>query len=271
MEVPFLVCNFVFMDIAFTKYHGTGNDFIIIDDRRGTVRNKMTRSKVKAICTRRFGVGADGLILLGSTKKADFLMTYFNADGGVSTMCGNGGRCLVHFAHELKIFKDSCSFLAIDGLHEATVKNKLIHLKMGDTSLPQRIGKDYFINTGSPHHVQFVESIEGLDVFKKGKKIRYGARYSDEGVNVNFVELDKKALKVATYERGVEDETFSCGTGVVASALVSHYAQKLSSKSVAISTKGGGLKVKFSVSDDGYKDIMLIGPAMVVNTGVISL
>ena len=259
------------MNVAFTKYHGTGNDFIIIDDRKGSIQKKLTKAKVKALCTRRFGIGADGLILLGSSKKEDFSMTYYNADGGVSSMCGNGGRCLVHFAYELKVFKESCSFMAIDGLHEAYVKKDLIHLKMSNTLFPEKRGKDYFLNTGSPHHIQFVDQIEGLDVFKKGQKIRHSAKYSKEGVNVNFVELDKKALKVATYERGVEDETYSCGTGVVASALVSHYAQKLTSKSINITTKGGRLKVKFKALLGSYEDIWLIGPAKVVNTGVIIL
>ncbi len=271
MEVPFLVCNFVVMEVAFTKYHGTGNDFIIIDDRKGSIKKKLSRAKIKALCTRRFGIGADGLILLGSSKKEDFSMTYYNADGGVSSMCGNGGRCLVHFAYELNVFKENCSFMAIDGLHEAYVKNDLVHLKMSDTLLPEKVRKDYFLNTGSPHYVQFVEMVDGIDVFKKGQKIRYSTKYAEEGVNVNFVQLDKKGLKVATYERGVEDETYSCGTGVVASALISHYAQKLTSKSISISTKGGRLKVKFKALADRYNEIWLIGPAKVVNTGMIRL
>lgn len=272
MEVPFLVCNFVIiMEIAFTKYHGTGNDFIIIDDRDGKIIRYLTSKKIAALCARRFGIGADGLILISSHKTSDFSMIYFNADGNESTMCGNGGRCLVHFANSLGVFQEKCTFMAIDGLHEAKVQKNQIYLKMSNVSLPKKLNRDYFLNTGSPHHVRFVDNLEEVDVLKKGRGVRYGKRYQEKGVNVNFVEVDGKGLKVGTYERGVEDETYSCGTGVVASAIATHYSKKIDSLNFKITTKGGSLKVKFKMDKNQYKDVWLIGPAVVVSRGVVDL
>lgn len=259
------------MKVNFVKYHGTGNDFILIDDRRGTIKKKLTTKIIKALCTRRFGIGADGMILLKAHRKYDFEMIYYNADGRTSSMCGNGGRCIVHFAHQLKMFKKACNFLAIDGMHEAKVENNLIHLKMSDVILPKKVKKDFFIDTGSPHHIHFVKDVSNMNIVQSGQKIRYSSAYEKEGVNVNFVEKSARGISVRTYERGVEDETYSCGTGVTAAAITSHFSGITHLKSVQVQTLGGKLKVKFKQAADGYKDIWLIGPANWVNTGVFKL
>ena len=272
LVVPFLLCTFMYMKLHFTKYHGTGNDFVMVDDRSSRIRKKLDQKSIADICSRRFGVGADGMILLGKDRSSDFKMIYYNSDGRESSMCGNGGRCLVHFAHQLKVFKNECRFMAIDGVHEAHIDNKdKVHLKMSDTQLPQSINKDHFLDTGSPHYVKFVKKIEGLDVSSEGSKIRNGRRYKKEGVNVNFVKSIKNQIEVATFERGVEDETYSCGTGVVASAILAHYTKQTSSKSIKVLTKGGELKVKFKPSKEGYNDIWLIGPAVPVYSGIWNL
>lgn len=259
------------MKVNFIKYHGTGNDFIIIDDRKGTIKKKLSTKIIKALCTRRFGIGADGMILLKSHRKYDFEMIYYNADGKTSSMCGNGGRCIVHFAHQLRMFKDACRFLAIDGMHEAKVVNESIHLKMSDVVLPKKVRKDYFLDTGSPHHIQYVSDVSKIDIVKSGQKIRYSNAYKKEGVNVNFVAKTPRGISVRTYERGVEDETFSCGTGVTAAAISSHFSGITKLQSVQVQTLGGKLKVKFKQTPDGYEDIWLIGPANWVNTGVFKL
>ncbi len=205
------------MKIAFVKYQGTGNDFVMIDDREKTF--PQAQKIIAKLCDRRFGIGADGLILLQNAEGFDFKMVYFNADGNPSTMCGNGGRCLVHFATSLGIIQHTAQFLAVDGPHEATISDNRVSLKMADVSKITFDGDDAVLDTGSPHYVRFVEDAMEVDVFTEGRKIRHGKAYDEEGINVNFVSLSRNGIAVTTFERGVENETLSCGTGVTAAAL----------------------------------------------------
>lgn len=258
------------MTINFSKYQGTGNDFVIIDNRSGAI--KLSQQQIAFLCDRRFGVGGDGLMLLGSADGYDFKMTYFNADGTEGTMCGNGGRCLVQFAHDNGIVKEKYLFIAIDGPHEAAIhSNGWVHLKMTDVVSVEK-GADFFVtNTGSPHFVKFVPSIETHEVFNEGKSIRYNDRFSKEGINVNFVEQKHDHLYVRTYERGVENETYSCGTGVTAAAIIS-CIENIGTHDIAIKTIGGNLAVQFNNEGDGhYTNIWLKGPGTFVYKASIEL
>lgn len=257
------------MTHTFFKYQGTGNDFVFIDNRK-ELFNKDNTKLIAHLCNRRFGIGADGLILLENDEDADFKMVYFNADGNESTMCGNGGRCIVAFANKLNIFKNKTTFNAIDGLHEATIDNGFVKLKMKDVD-DVEVFKDYvFLNTGSPHHVTLVENIKEYNVKNEGAKIRYGAPYNKVGTNVNFVkQIDSETFSVRTYERGVEDETLSCGTGVTAVALAMHTLEKTNTEVVTLNVEGGTLKVSFEKTEKGYKNIWLQGPATLVFKGEI--
>jgi diaminopimelate epimerase len=254
----------------FYKYQGTGNDFILVDDRNHTFNYSQT--EIERFCDRRFGIGADGLILLQNQEGFDFRMVYYNADGNEGSMCGNGGRCIVRFAHDLRLFQTETRFLAVDGEHLASVEDLDISLKMSDTtSMVLKDGIHYY-NTGSPHLVIYTEELESFDVFKEGKNIRYNEFWSrNGGTNVNFVEvLDENRIKVRTYERGVEDETYSCGTGVTACAL-DMAVSKGSSSPINILTKGGELNVSFGRnSNGGFENIYLKGPAKRVFNGVLS-
>ena len=260
------------MELTFYKYQGTGNDFILIDNRN-LFFHKIQKDLIHRLCDRKFGIGADGLILLENHSSLDFEMVYFNADGNESTMCGNGGRCMVIFAQQLGIISNTTQFLAIDGLHEAIiVGNNWVELKMGDVNNIETYQNDFILNTGSPHYVQFKSNLDDLSIFEAGQTIRYSSRFKEEGINVNFVVQQKNVLEVATYERGVEDETLSCGTGVVASALSYHRKSGDSSLSqVNIKTKGGDLAVKWKFVDNSYQDIWLCGPAKMVFEGRIEL
>jgi len=254
--------------ITFYKYQGTGNDFVMIDDRDQTF--PASQAFIAHLCHRRFGIGADGLILLRNHPEYDFQMVYYNADGAEGSMCGNGGRCIVRFAHDLGLFERETRFLAVDGEHRATVTGEGISLKMNDVSSVQAHSEYTFLNTGSPHVVKRVEDLESLDVVAEGRAIRYDNRFSPGGTNANFIQpVASDTLFVRTYERGVEDETYSCGTGVTAAALV---AQQLGMDSpVAIRTLGGNLRVAFEKSTDGtFSDIYLIGPAVRVFEGQIA-
>jgi diaminopimelate epimerase len=273
--------------IPFFKYQGTGNDFVMIDQRQQQFLKKTDVGTINHLCDRRFGIGADGLILLENPKKGvytegspfDFQMIYFNADGRESSMCGNGGRCLVAFANYLQVFDNQCVFNAIDGLHDAKVREDgWVELKMIDVNAIE-IGKDYFLmNTGSPHFVVFVEDLTDINVYENGREIRYSERFYTEGVNVNFVEIKKDGtLEVATYERGVEAETFSCGTGVTAAAIafalkkIPIFAEN-QTLSVPILTKGGNLEVRLQRhSESGFKDLWLCGPAVQVFQGEVNI
>jgi diaminopimelate epimerase len=256
--------------LTFYKYQGTGNDFIMVDNRNG-IFDKNDLSLVRKLCSRKFGIGADGLILIQNCDGLDFEMIYYNADGSQS-LCGNGSRCAVNFAKALGIIGNKTNFMAIDGLHEAIVQEDtgIVSLKMGNVSSVE-LGSDYyFINTGSPHWVKYVHGIEGFDVVMNGRAIRYNDRFEEKGTNVNFVEkLSDGSLFVRTYERGVEDETLSCGTGVTACALAASMDGMKSP--VQINTLGGKLEVSYKgKADTGFTDIWLIGPAVMVFEGKVS-
>lgn len=254
------------LSFSFSKYQGTGNDFVLIDNRE-LFFPKNDHDLINHICDRRFGVGADGLILLENDELSDFKMVYFNSDGKESTMCGNGGRCIVAFAKELGLIQKRTQFNAIDGLHNASIHEELVSIGMINVSEINEIRNHSYLNTGSPHHVQMVENLEGLDVKSEGAKIRYGL-YGKVGCNINFVEQQESdVFKVRTYERGVEDETLSCGTGVTAVALSMFHSGITTSKSVRIQTSGGELKVEFNKEEDTFSNIILTGPATKVFKG----
>lgn len=257
----------------FHKYQGTGNDFVLIDDRDGTFPHT-NQTLIAQLCHRRFGVGADGLILLRKDADYDFRMVYFNADGAEGSMCGNGGRCLVRFAHDLGLFESETRFWAVDGEHVAVVCEEEIFLKMSDVAAIEKRNGFTFLDTGSPHVVQFVDDLESVDVVAEGRAIRYNVSFPG-GTNVNFVQvLDDHTLLVRTYERGVEDETYSCGTGVTAVALVAHQ-QLAMPDPVFIQTLGGNLRVSFNplVNEGGsqFSSIYLIGPANRVFAGSVTV
>jgi diaminopimelate epimerase len=253
--------------MEFYKYQGTGNDFIIIDNRKNQI--ELSKDQIKKMCDRRFGIGADGLMLLQLKEQYDFEMIYFNADGNESSMCGNGGRCLVQFAHDIGIKKQEYFFIAIDGDHAATINDDgWVHLKMKDVTSIKTIGQHYLLNTGSPHYVVYDNDILEIKVYEKGRQIRYSDPFKEEGVNVNFVQvMDNDSIYVRTYERGVEDETLSCGTGVTAAAIVSAHNDR-GFNAVDVRTLGGKLRVEFDrIDEDHFENVWLCGPATFVFKG----
>ncbi|WP_347159615.1 diaminopimelate epimerase [Pontibacter chitinilyticus] len=256
------------MAITFYKYQGTGNDFVMVDNRKQIFPTD-DEQFIKHLCDRRKGVGADGLILLQDHPDYDFEMVYFNADGRLGSMCGNGARCTVRFAKQMGMIEDVACFLAADGEHQASIERDLIQLKMNDVKQVEKIGSDYYLSTGSPHYVRFVADVQELDVYTEGRAIRYNARFNEKGTNVNFVQrLSDNEIFVRTYERGVEDETLSCGTGVTACALVASM-QGMQSP-VKVKVLGGELEVAFErAPEGGFKYIYLIGPARLVFTGAV--
>lgn len=258
------------MQFTFYKYQGTGNDFVIIDNRQDIFPKNDTKL-IAHICDRKFGIGADGLILLENHPKLDFKMVYYNADGNQSSMCGNGGRCLVHFAKFLGIITSEATFEAIDGAHRADISEEgTVSLKMNDVVKINR-EKDYiFLDTGSPHHISLCDTLDTFNVQAEGAKLRHNL-YGKEGANINFVKpLNDNNFAVRTYERGVEAETLSCGTGVTAVALAMHHSDKTQAEEVVLHTPGGQLKVRFQKTDGGYNEIYLIGPAVQVFKGTWS-
>lgn len=245
---------------TFYKYQGTGNDFILVDHRKGGFP-KQDKALIARWCDRRFGIGADGLILLEKDSTLDFKMVYYNADGSESTMCGNGGRCIVAFARDLGIIDKKCKFSAIDGPHEASISGDIVSLKMIDVKEIKSLQNASVVDTGSPHYVTYVEELETYPVFEKGRQIRNSDSFKAEGINVNFVQvLGSDSLFVRTYERGVEDETYSCGTGVTAAALT--YLQDHDLSQVQIKVKGGKLEVKAEKNGTEFSNIWLEGPAL---------
>ncbi|HZH66993.1 MAG TPA: diaminopimelate epimerase [Flavisolibacter sp.] len=259
------------MLIHFYKYQGTGNDFVILDNRKNVF--EFTKEQAAFLCNRRFGIGADGLMLLNTHTHYDFEMKYYNADGGESSMCGNGGRCLVRFAAEMNIIKPEYHFLAIDGEHLGRIEtNGTVALKMHDVEQIHTKQRAHILNTGSPHYVEITDNVMALDVYARGSAVRYSDEFKAEGINVNFVEQtgERDHIIVRTYERGVEDETYSCGTGVTAAALVCYYNEN-GYNYMDVQTKGGMLSVEFNKVENSYKNIWLIGPAAKVFEGDIEV
>lgn len=261
--------------IHFYKYHGTGNDFIIINMMRNPY--SLSTEQIAFLCDRHQGIGADGLMMLMKSDDYDFKMKYFNSDGREGSMCGNGGRCMLAFAHDMGIIKEHYRFIAVDGEHEGRILNehiseKLVELKMSDVLDVKMINDKYEINTGSPHLLDFRENIEFLNVYEEGKNIRYSDTYKKEGINVNFVEQDENQLFVRTYERGVENETLACGTGVTAAAIASSISQNLNYMNFDIKVLGGQLNVRFKTEDGiNFHSIYLTGPAVFVFEGAINI
>jgi diaminopimelate epimerase len=257
------------MKQEFYKYHGTGNDFIIIDNR-DQIFEKSNVERIESLCNRKFGIGADGLILLENHKSLDFKMIYFNADGNEGSMCGNGGRCITHFAKHLDLIENKAIFEAIDGAHKVVINEEEVKLQMQNVSELKKLEDAILLNTGSPHYVCLKPNVSELDVNKSGAAIRYSAAFNAEGINVNFVEkLKSDSFLVRTYERGVEGETSSCGTGVTGVAIAMNYIGETEKNLVTINTQGGILKVQFDRENNVYKDIWLIGPAVQVYKGEI--
>ena len=258
------------MKLHFHKYQATGNDFILIDNRKGLL--SLTPNQIQRICDRKFGIGADGVILIENDSSANFNVNYYNSDGSQS-LCGNGSRAAVQFASALGIVNGKARFNAYDGPHDAELlPSGIIRLKMNDVEKVQRIGDDFLIDTGSPHYIRFVKDIRNFPVYDEGRRIRYSDAYKIKGVNVNFVELfADNTIFVRTYERGVENETLSCGTGVTAAALAATF--KGYTSPVSVSALGGNLSIEFDLTGkpDTFQDIFLIGPAKMVFEGELDL
>ena len=259
------------MQITFYKYQGTGNDFVMIDNRTNKFPKNNTKL-VELLCDRKFGVGADGLILLENHVKYDFTMVYYNSDGNESTMCGNGGRCLVAFAKQLGVIGGKAEFEAVDGYHFATItEDNIVSLQMKDVAIIENKENYTFLNTGSPHHVELVDDLENFNVKEEGAKIRYSDLYGKAGSNVNFVSpINEDTFTIRTYERGVEDETLSCGTGATAVAIAMYVNKKVASNHVNINVEGGKLAVNFNENNGVFTNVHLIGPATFVFEGTIN-
>jgi diaminopimelate epimerase len=260
------------MLVHFAKYHGTGNDFILLDGRKMKFPGH-SPSLIRQLCHRRFGIGADGLIVLESSESHDFSMRYYNADGKEGSMCGNGGRCIVDFARKLGIVSTETVFEGVDGIHHASVlSGGEVRLKLTDVCGIQTLEDGYLLDTGSPHFVKFVEQLDQVVMEVEGKEIRHQDRFGKEGVNVNFVNLDqqKEVLHVRTYERGVEAETWSCGTGVTAAAICASLHHKSDKNSFHIRTQGGDLKVDFQEKTNlCFEEVYLTGPILHVYDGTV--
>ena len=253
--------------MKFSKYHGTGNDFVMIDGFNHNVDYKLlSKDFVAHLCHRRFGVGADGLIVLVKSDKYDFKMVYYNSDGSESTMCGNGARCLVKFASDLGYINNTCTFEAIDGKHEGRVDG-LVSVKMIDVDQINDYNGDFVVNTGSPHYLKFVEDVNSDSFVTDAKSIRYNDTFNKEGINVNFIKKIENKIHIRTFERGVEDETYSCGTGVVAASIVASKKYSELNNNIEVITKGGSLSVSFEKNGDSFQEIWLTGPAVKVFDG----
>jgi diaminopimelate epimerase len=261
------------MQIHFSKFQGAGNDFILIDNRTNAFKN-MDKNLVAKLCDRRFGIGADGLMLLSTHSDFDFEMVYYNADGNLGSMCGNGGRCIVAFAKYLGVIDSESNFLAVDGPHYAkiTAEGNWVELQMIDVETIENDGDAFVLNTGSPHYVQQVSALQEMDVFNAGKTIRNSDKYKSKGINVNFVEPNAEHLFVRTFERGVEDETYACGTGVTAVAMaIAKKHNHIGKIETAIEVLGGKLQVNFNYDGQKFSDVFLCGPAVKVFEGDLSI
>jgi diaminopimelate epimerase len=270
IQIIIFTLSILYMITAFSKYQGTGNDFVIIDQFNSQV--DFTNDQLRFLCNRRFGIGADGVMLLRPSETADFEMVYYNSDGNISSMCGNGGRCLIHFAYSKGYIKEKATFEAIDGLHDGEIdKSGIVSLHMNDVKEIDPYGNALLLDTGSPHYVRFEQEVETLDIVQEGRLVRYNNDFNSEGINVNLVELCRDGIYVRTYERGVEDETLSCGTGVTASVIAAAVAGMIEGEECNVGTKGGSLRVKYQRNGNEFSDIWLIGPATFVFSGEIKL
>lgn len=259
------------MEYLFYKYEGTGNDFIVIDNRLQTFPSTDYKL-VESWCNRKFGIGADGLMLLQNHDTLDFEMLYYNADGKPGSMCGNGGRCMVAFAKELGIIEDATAFMAVDGVHHAKISANMVHLAMQDVAEITPNADAFVLNTGSPHYVLFTTDIQQINVPEAGKAIRYNKEFAKEGININFVEEQADGLWVRTYERGVENETLSCGTGVTAAVLAHAFKNNMQQGHIKVTTLGGTLTVNFDQKKEGvFSNIHLQGAVNKVYTGKIAI
>ncbi|OYT11970.1 MAG: diaminopimelate epimerase [Bacteroidetes bacterium 4572_112] len=259
------------MQIQFSKYHGAGNDFILVDNRNQEYT--LDQELIAKLCERRYGIGADGLMILENSESYDFNMRYYNSDGNEGSMCGNGGRCIVAFAKDLEIIANITEFTAVDGLHKAKINSSGINtydisLNMNDVSNIKEEDNIFFLDTGSPHHIEFVDDISKVDVYNKGKQIRYSDKYkANNGTNVNFIEATASVLKIRTYERGVEDETHACGTGATAAAIAFALKNKEYNKEVILEALGGILRLNFDFNNNIFTNIVLSGPTKLVFKG----
>lgn len=258
------------IQIHFYKYQGAGNDFIIIDNRAQKIA--LNTEQIARLCDRKFGIGADGLMLLEEEHPYDFRMVYYNSDGNESSMCGNGGRCIVAFARKLSLVNESTHFIAIDGEHKALLhSDTYVTLDMNDVTEIRDFGTHCILNTGSPHYVLWRDHIEDIDVFTEGRAIRNMQEFMPKGINVNFAKAEGNHIQVRTYERGVENETLSCGTGVTACAIAASGTAS-GSFSYDISTPGGQLQVSFAKKTPRHAiSVKLSGPATFVFEGHIRL
>ena len=263
------------MKLEFSKYHGAGNDFILIDNRDKNIA--LTKKDIAKLCHRRFGIGADGLMILELESNFDFRMVYYNSDGKEGSMCGNGGRCIAAFAYKLGLINTEANFIAIDGEHTASINSIInndldISLKMNDVKEISEDNGTYFLDTGSPHHIAFVDNVSEINVLEEGKEIRYSQKYAKtNGTNVNFVSQSENGLKIRTYERGVEDETLACGTGATAAAIAYAKKNKLFNKEIILQAIGGVLRLKFDNDSNTFSNIILSGPAQWVFDGTYEL
>jgi diaminopimelate epimerase len=257
------------MLIPFSKYHGTGNDFIMIDNR--SLGLELNQKQIAQLCDRRFGIGADGLILL-EVEDSIVKMVYYNSDGAPSSMCGNGGRCFVTFCQNLEVLSESGEFLAVDGMHPFKMVGTEVSLKMGDVESIESIGEDVYLDTGSPHYITMVDEVLDIDIINDAHKIRYNNRFAAEGTNVNFVEMMDGITHIRTYERGVEDETLSCGTGATACAIAMHHLGNVSETEVPVKVLGGKVTIGFEPQTNGsYSNIWLTGPTAHVFDGTTEI
>ncbi len=256
------------MVLKFAKYQGTGNDFILIDNRENVFPKE--QQTITSLCDRKFGIGSDGLILIENHPELDYKMIYYNADG-TKSLCGNGSRCGFAFAQQLGMVDDTARFETTDGIHDIKEEDGIIHFGFPPIeNIIKEEGEDMYLDTGSPHHIRFVDDVNTVDVYSEGKKIRNMSVYSSQnGTNVNFAQLLPEGIKMRTYERGVEDETLSCGTGATAVALVA--SQRGLESPVNLETKGGTLSVSFETGDGVFENIWLAGPAKKVFEGTVEI